>query len=57
MSKIKLITWRGMMTKLLLAVYEVDSAARGNRADGFQMNAMVLGVSTLARDFDMFFPC
>jgi RAT1-interacting protein len=44
MSKTKLITWRGMMTKLLLAVYEVEGASRGTRADSFQMTAMVLDV-------------
>lgn len=45
LSKIKLITWRGMMTKLLLAVYEAESASSSGRAEGWQMNAMMVDVS------------
>lgn len=43
LGKIQVVTWRGMMTKLMLAVYEVEGASRG-RADGWQMNAMVVDV-------------
>lgn len=48
LSKITVFTWRGMMTKLLLAVYEVESAATrgGGRAEGWEMNAMMLDVSS-----------
>ncbi|GAA5894738.1 hypothetical protein JCM5296_002269 [Sporobolomyces johnsonii] len=42
LGKISVITWRGMMTKLMLAVYETESASRGARADGWEMNAMVV---------------
>ncbi|BGP25699.1 decapping endonuclease targeting mRNA [Rhodotorula toruloides] len=42
LSKVSVITWRGMMTKLMLAVYEADNAAKGRRVDGWEMNAMVL---------------
>ncbi|GAA5822437.1 hypothetical protein JCM3770_000270 [Rhodotorula araucariae] len=42
LGKISVITWRGMMTKLMLAVYEVDNAASGRRGDGWEMNAMVV---------------
>lgn len=48
LTKNNVYTWRGMMTKLLLAVYEVESAANrggGGRAEGWEMNAMVLDVS------------
>lgn len=44
LGKINVITWRGMMTKLMLAVYEVEGASRG-RADGWELNAMVVDVS------------
>ncbi|GAA5922870.1 hypothetical protein JCM3775_006164 [Rhodotorula graminis] len=42
LGKISVITWRGMMTKLMLAVYEVDNVASGRRGDGWEMNAMVV---------------
>ncbi|GAA5991864.1 hypothetical protein JCM5350_002731 [Sporobolomyces pararoseus] len=42
LGKIAVITWRGMMTKLMLAVYEVENASRGMRADGWEMNAMLI---------------
>ncbi|BGP33246.1 decapping endonuclease targeting mRNA [Rhodotorula toruloides] len=42
LSKVSVITWRGMMTKLMLAVYEAENAAKGRRVDGWEMNAMVL---------------
>ncbi|GJN90006.1 hypothetical protein Rhopal_003001-T1 [Rhodotorula paludigena] len=42
LSKISVITWRGMLTKLMLAVYEADNVANGRRADGWEMNAMVV---------------
>ncbi|GAA5839329.1 hypothetical protein JCM9279_005907 [Rhodotorula babjevae] len=42
LGKISVITWRGMMTKLMLAVYEVDNLASGRRGDGWEMNAMVV---------------
>ncbi|KAM0748120.1 RAI1-domain-containing protein [Meredithblackwellia eburnea MCA 4105] len=35
------VTWRGMITKFMLAAYEFESANRG-RADGWEMNAMVI---------------
>ncbi|KAL8276920.1 hypothetical protein RQP46_010648 [Phenoliferia psychrophenolica] len=41
LGKINVITWRGMMTKLMLAVYEVEGASRG-RADGWELNAMIV---------------
>lgn len=44
LSKVSVITWRGMMTKLMLAVYEAENAAKGRRVDGWEMNAMVLDV-------------
>lgn len=45
-DRANVITWRGMMSKLLLAVYEVESASnRGGRADGWEMNGMVIDVS------------
>jgi len=44
LGKISVITWRGMMTKLMLAVYEVDNVATGRRGDGWEMNAMVVDV-------------
>ena len=34
-----------MMTKLLLSVYEVDSSAGKSRADGWEMNGMIVDVS------------
>lgn len=60
LEKTSVITWRGsecarvarmteadsgtaVMTKLMLAVYEVEGASRG-RADGWEMNAMVIDV-------------
>jgi hypothetical protein len=36
-----------VMTKLMLAVYEAEGASRG-RADGWEMNAMVVDVSSLS---------
>ncbi|GAA5867011.1 hypothetical protein JCM3774_003755 [Rhodotorula dairenensis] len=42
LAKTKLITWRGMLTKLLLAVYESENVANGRRADGWDMNAMLV---------------
>ncbi|GAA6015653.1 hypothetical protein JCM11491_007185 [Sporobolomyces phaffii] len=42
LGKIAVITWRGMMTKLMLAVYETENASRGMRADGWEMNAMLV---------------
>ncbi|KAK4335761.1 Decapping nuclease, partial [Rhodotorula toruloides] len=42
LCKVSVITWRGMMTKLMLAVYEAENAAMGRRVDGWEMNAMVL---------------
>ncbi|GAA5908067.1 hypothetical protein JCM8208_003677 [Rhodotorula glutinis] len=42
LGKTSVITWRGMMTKLMLAVYEVDNVASGRRGDGWEMNAMVV---------------
>ncbi|GAA5933211.1 hypothetical protein JCM10213_001222 [Rhodosporidiobolus nylandii] len=42
LSKISVVTWRGMLTKLMLAVYEVDSVDQGRRGDGWEMNAMVV---------------
>lgn len=44
LAKTKLITWRGMLTKLLLAVYEAENVANGRRADGWDMNAMLIDV-------------
>lgn len=44
LGKISVITWRGMLTKLMLAVYEADNVANGRRADGWEMNAMVVDV-------------
>lgn len=48
MGKSTVITWRGMMTKLMLAVYEAEGASRG-RADGWEMNAMVVDVCSCLR--------
>ncbi|GAA5884751.1 hypothetical protein JCM16303_005259 [Sporobolomyces ruberrimus] len=42
LGKIAVITWRGMITKLMLAVYETENASRGMRADGWEMNAMLV---------------
>ncbi|GAA5948851.1 hypothetical protein JCM3765_003926 [Sporobolomyces pararoseus] len=42
LGKIAVITWRGMMTKLMLAVYEMENASKGMRADGWEMNAMLI---------------
>ncbi|GAA5896020.1 uncharacterized protein JCM6883_001689 [Sporobolomyces salmoneus] len=42
LGNIAVITWRGMMTKLNLAVYETENASRGMRADGWEMNAMLI---------------
>ncbi|GAA5843549.1 hypothetical protein JCM5353_005452 [Sporobolomyces roseus] len=42
LGKIAVITWRGMMTKLMLAVYEMEDFSRGMRADGWEMNAMLI---------------
>ncbi|KAK4701024.1 RAT1-interacting protein, partial [Phenoliferia sp. Uapishka_3] len=41
LGKVNVITWRGMMTKLMLAVYEVEGASQG-RADGWELNAMMI---------------
>jgi len=46
LGKIAVITWRGMMTKLMLAVYEMENVSRGMRADGWEMNAMLIDVSS-----------
>lgn len=46
LSKTHVITWRGMMSKLLLAVYEAEGVSRGNRSEGWEMNAMVIDVRT-----------
>ncbi|SGZ12437.1 BQ5605_C028g10505 [Microbotryum silenes-dioicae] len=49
LDKVNIITWRGMITKLLLAVYEVEAAhndaanSRRTRAEGWEMNVMLLG--------------
>lgn len=45
LAKTAVITWRGMLTKLLLAVYEADNLNNGKRADGWDMNAMLVDVS------------
>ena len=45
LAKTAVITWRGMLTKLLLAVYEADNVNNGRRADGWDMNAMLVDVS------------
>ncbi|BGP56353.1 decapping endonuclease targeting mRNA [Rhodotorula sphaerocarpa] len=42
LAKTGLITWRGMLTKLMLAVYECENVANGRRADGWEMNAMLV---------------
>ncbi|GAA5926765.1 uncharacterized protein JCM15063_000364 [Sporobolomyces koalae] len=42
LGKVAVITWRGMMTKLMLAMYEAESASKGMRADGWEMNAMLI---------------
>ncbi|GAA5987321.1 hypothetical protein JCM10908_001908 [Rhodotorula pacifica] len=43
LAKTALITWRGMLTKLMLAVYECENVATlGRRADGWEMNAMLV---------------
>ncbi|GAA5889479.1 hypothetical protein JCM6882_007046 [Rhodosporidiobolus microsporus] len=42
LSKISLVTWRGMLTKLMVAVYECESVSQGRRGDGWEMNAMVV---------------
>ncbi|GAA5827356.1 hypothetical protein JCM11251_003779 [Rhodosporidiobolus azoricus] len=42
LSKISVITWRGMLTKLMLAVYECENVSQGRRGDGWEMNAMVV---------------
>ncbi|TNY24309.1 RAI1-domain-containing protein [Rhodotorula diobovata] len=42
LGKIAVMTWRGMLTKLMLAVHEVDNLASGRRGDGWEMNAMVV---------------
>jgi len=34
------------MTKLMLAVYEMENVSRGMRADGWEMNAMLIDVSS-----------
>lgn len=44
LGKIAVMTWRGMLTKLMLAVHEVDNLASGRRGDGWEMNAMVVDV-------------
>lgn len=44
LGKISVITWRGMLTKLMLAVYEADNVEQGRRGDGWEMNAMVVDV-------------
>lgn len=45
LAKTAVITWRGLLTKLLLAVYEADNVNNGRRADGWDMNAMLVEVS------------
>lgn len=48
-AKTTVISWRGMLSKLLLAVYDVESSnagGRGRKADGWELNGMVLDVST-----------
>ncbi|GAA6061531.1 hypothetical protein JCM10212_004521 [Sporobolomyces blumeae] len=46
LDKVAVITWRGMMTKLMLAVYEAEAAASragaSQRAEGWEMNAMLV---------------
>lgn len=43
LAKIAVITWRGMMTKLMTCLYEAESAASGRgRADSWELNAMVI---------------
>ncbi|GAA5864828.1 hypothetical protein JCM8547_009244 [Rhodosporidiobolus lusitaniae] len=42
LGKTSLITWRGMITKLMLAVYEADNVSQGRRGDGWEMNAMLV---------------
>jgi hypothetical protein len=44
LGKISLVTWRGMLTKLMCAVYEADNVEQGRRGDGWEMNAMVVDV-------------
>ncbi|GAA6009996.1 hypothetical protein JCM10207_007511 [Rhodosporidiobolus poonsookiae] len=42
LGKTSLVTWRGMLTKLMLAVYEAENVAQGRRGDGWEMNAMLV---------------
>lgn len=52
LKRVNVVTWRGIMSKLLVAVYEVDNAATatggGGRADGWELNAMVIDVRALS---------
>ncbi|KAI5475564.1 RAI1-like domain containing protein [Pseudohyphozyma bogoriensis] len=41
-QRASIITWRGMLTKLMLAVYELENKVQGRRADGWEMNAMIV---------------
>jgi hypothetical protein len=47
-DKANLLTWRGMMSKLLLSCYDVESARqpRGGRSNPWEMNAMVVDVTS-----------
>ncbi|GAA6028825.1 hypothetical protein JCM8097_007413 [Rhodosporidiobolus ruineniae] len=42
LSKLNAVTWRGMLTKLMLGVYETENVAQGRRGDGWEMNAMLV---------------
>ncbi|SCV73445.1 BQ2448_7371 [Microbotryum intermedium] len=48
LDKVNIITWRGMITKLLLAVYQVQEAhtdathSKRTRAEGWEMNVMLM---------------
>ncbi|SCZ95270.1 BZ3500_MvSof-1268-A1-R1_Chr11-2g03396 [Microbotryum saponariae] len=63
LDKVNIITWRGMITKLLLAVYEVEAAhndaanSRRTRAEGWEMNLMLLGVGSGMRHQESDWTC
>lgn len=47
LAKVEVITWRGMMTKLMTAVYEAEQAIQRRRTESWEMNAMMIDVSQI----------
>lgn len=41
------VTWRGMVTKLMLAVYDTEQAIQRRRTESWEMNVMLIDVSGL----------